>query len=384
MPRRKPTSLKDKKASLQLKRAIKRGDVPAPDPQKPAPRQKKRPGQHNYNQPRSAQTDSARRLQSKFTKLPPNFLDESKLVASSLPLPRPLSAQSAKLPSLSVEVPGTLGSLTCPRRPKWRYDMTKMEVERNEEGLFKKWVTEADTDVLKWQQSSSKAASLDIPDKPGTAIPESLTTMPRSTTYFERNLEVWRQLWRVTEISQIILVLLDSRCPLWHYPPSLAAYLSSAGKKHILVLTKTDISGPVRTEAWIAYLSKVYPNLPIVPVEAYAEKEVTAVHQGRKFFEPSIPQTFRCRLVDAIRCVHEQLLEPPDKVKSNPSLLEKWKPKIRTNIDWDSVLNAHGDKVGSAVGGVMAPRPHHEEGSEEWEAQEPQYLTIGLIGTPLV
>ena len=32
--------------------------------------------------------------------------------------------------------------------------------------------------------------------------------------------------WRVTEISQILLILLDSRCPLLHYPPSLAAYLS--------------------------------------------------------------------------------------------------------------------------------------------------------------
>jgi hypothetical protein len=197
MPRRKPTSLKEKKASVQLKRAIKRGDVPAPDPQKPAPRQKKRPRQH---QPGSSQHDSARKLQSKFTKLPPNFLDESKLAASSLPLPRPLSAQSTKLPSLSAEVTAPR-LLTCPRRPKWRYDMTKMEVERNEEGLFKKWITETDIDVLEWQQSSSKVVSLDIPENPETV-------MPHSTTHFERNIEVWRQLFAFLSIYFYLLILL--------------------------------------------------------------------------------------------------------------------------------------------------------------------------------
>lgn len=33
-------------------------------------------------------------------------------------------------------------------------------------------------------------------------------------SYFELNLETWRQLWRVLEISDIILVIVDIRYPV--------------------------------------------------------------------------------------------------------------------------------------------------------------------------
>lgn len=41
----------------------------------------------------------------------------------------------------------------------------------------------------------------------------------RELSYFELNLETWRQLWRVLEISDIILFIVDIRYPvrrLWH------------------------------------------------------------------------------------------------------------------------------------------------------------------------
>lgn len=33
-------------------------------------------------------------------------------------------------------------------------------------------------------------------------------------SYFELNLETWRQLWRVLEISDILLVIVDARYPV--------------------------------------------------------------------------------------------------------------------------------------------------------------------------
>lgn len=33
-------------------------------------------------------------------------------------------------------------------------------------------------------------------------------------SYFEMNLETWRQLWRVLEMSDIILVIVDARFPV--------------------------------------------------------------------------------------------------------------------------------------------------------------------------
>src|SRR5688572_6315837 len=92
----------------------------------------------------------------------------------------------------------------------------------------------------------------------------------------------WVSSWRVTEISDIILVLLDSRCPTLHYPPSLERYLGD--RKVILVLTKVDITGPARVAAWIKHLRAKHPSLPIVQVESYIEK-VSTDQQGRKLYE---------------------------------------------------------------------------------------------------
>jgi hypothetical protein len=74
--------------------------------------------------------------------------------------------------------------------------MSKKEVERNEEGLFRKWLDETDKSVGAWQllneeKRRSKIVRSEDPDLPD---PEP-TSMPPSTTYFERNIEVWRQLY---------------------------------------------------------------------------------------------------------------------------------------------------------------------------------------------
>lgn len=72
-------------------------------------------------------------------------------------------------------------------------------------------------------------------------------------------------------------------------------------------------------------------------------------------------------------------------MKSSPRAKE-WKPSVKTQIDWDAIRNATGDKVGTAVGGSAAPRPESNEdddaGPEQAEGQrsEPEFLTVGLIG----
>lgn len=386
--RRKPTSTNKKKAEQQLKRAIKRGDV-APEPKKPTPHRKPKGFRLGpTGQPIGSENvtvESARRLQSTFIKLPENYLEETKRLASTVPLQRPIMAQQAVFASYDHGM--RKEDLTCPRRPKWRFDMTKIEVEHNEEGVFKKWVEQADQTLAEWQVKSSEM--LKATTEPEDSRPPS-SAVPASPSYYERNIEVWRQLWRVTEISQIILVLLDSRCPILHYPPSLAAYLES--RKAILVLTKVDITGPTRVEAWNKYLHAQYPHLPIVSVESYTEKEITAVHQGRAQYEPSIPHHFRQKLIDAIKKVHAEMLEPPERVKSNPSWFKKWVPPVKRNVDWDGLLNATGAKVGAVVGGPAVPQnkldvdgslPEMPENQGDG-IQEPEVLTIGLIGQPNV
>ncbi len=64
-------------------------------------------------------------------------------------------------------------------------------------------------------------------------------TDPSRLSFFEQNLEVWRQLWRVCEISEVLVVVADIRNPLIHLPPSFITYCRDDLKKPIvIVLTK--------------------------------------------------------------------------------------------------------------------------------------------------
>ncbi|THV07519.1 P-loop containing nucleoside triphosphate hydrolase protein [Dendrothele bispora CBS 962.96] len=343
MPRKKPTSTRKKKEEQQLKRAVKRGDAPPP-PKKPQHSKKYLAARSGP----SAASDSSRKLQSSFIKLSADYLDKTKALASNTPLIRPIPSNAILLPMHVTDQ----GPLTCLRRPKWRFEMSKKEVERNEEGVFKKWMKQMDEIVDQWQNNDNHPST------------------PPSPTYFERNLEVWRQLWRVTEMSQIVLVLLDARCPLLHYPPSLSHYL--ADRKVILVLTKTDIPRASQVEAWASFFRNHYPNSPIVRVKSYASKEPQSV-QGHTSYEPHIPQELKEQLVAAIRLLHSELIEPPEKVKVNPAWLDKWKPSVPTDIDWEAALDSEPT--------IQYKSLKHSE--EEIEAShQPQILTIGLIGQP--
>jgi ribosome biogenesis GTPase A len=273
--------------------------------------------------------------------------------------------------------------------------MSKKEVEKNEEGLFNKWLKETDDIVAQWQADSPSGCPA-TPPQDGESEGKTAHGMPRSTTYFERNLEVWRQLyvrecvqppmmltihhrWRVTEISQILLVLLDSRCPPLHFPPSLSTYLSS--HKLILVLTKVDITGPARAAAWTAYLHQRYPGVRIVQVESYVMKEPTESSQSRRVYEPSLPMAFRENFVAALKATHEEMLFPSvdDTVGPKSKAL---KLRLKREIDWGQVLKTGEASVGDVVGAVASSKGW--EDADEDEDVEPEFLTVGVIGQPNV
>ena len=65
--------------------------------------------------------------------------------------------------------------------------MSKTEVEKNEEGLFKKWLDQTDQVFKEWVDRGPSPSDVGASDQ-GECV------MPRAPTHFERNLEVWRQL----------------------------------------------------------------------------------------------------------------------------------------------------------------------------------------------
>lgn len=151
--------------------------------------------------------------------------------------------------------------------------------------MFKKWI--ATTDGL-FNEFADK-----MPGGP-------LRTSP---SFFERNLQVWRQLWRVTEVglllfsasasstnppplsqtASILLILIDVRFPLIHYPPALEAYVKGLkDKKVILVLTKTDLVPRWLSEAWKTWFEEREgpEGASVVLMESYREVDKTDLTQG--------------------------------------------------------------------------------------------------------
>lgn len=181
MPRRQNLSTKQRKAAIQEKRAIKRGDIPPPDPgSKYHPKKR---SQHGRGLPpvNEEKIQSARKLQSSFLKHSPSFLALQKELASTVPLPRSVPETAVYLPN---EIMSLVDELGCPRRPKWRFDMTKKEVDLNEERGFAQWQITVQEKLAEWRGVSTESGP----------IPASEKTAIKSPTYYEQNLEVWRQL----------------------------------------------------------------------------------------------------------------------------------------------------------------------------------------------
>ena len=77
-------------------------------------------------------------------------------------------------------------------------------------------------------------------------------------TPFERNLEVWRQLWRVVERSDVVVQIVDARNPLLFRCEDLESYVKELdGKKRcILLLNKSDLLSAEQRLAWANYFDK--------------------------------------------------------------------------------------------------------------------------------
>lgn len=119
----------------------------------------------------------------------------------------------------------------------------------------------------------------------------------------------------------------------------------------------------------------------MVQVESYIEKPSDHL---RKHYEPHLSITFRERLIEEIKAVHTEMLQLPDKVKANPKWLQQWQLSIKRDIDWAGVMDAGSSTVGFVNEAGHARKSDEEEEEDTTDAsttaQEPEFLTVGLIG----
>lgn len=77
-------------------------------------------------------------------------------------------------------------------------------------------------------------------------------------TPFEKNVNVWRQLWRVIEKADLLLQIVDARNPYFFYSADLEKYIDEqreAGKdkEFLLVINKSDFLSDDLVKHWNEY-----------------------------------------------------------------------------------------------------------------------------------
>ncbi|XP_022104220.1 large subunit GTPase 1 homolog [Acanthaster planci] len=121
--------------------------------------------------------------------------------------------------------------LCIPRRPKWDAGTTKEQLAQRERESF-----------LEWRRQLAL-----LQEKEHVVM-----------TPFERNLEFWRQLWRVIERSDIIVQIVDARNPLLFRCEDLEKYVKEVGstKENMVLISKADLLTPQQRQQWADYFSQ--------------------------------------------------------------------------------------------------------------------------------
>lgn len=74
-------------------------------------------------------------------------------------------------------------------------------------------------------------------------------------TPYEKNLDFWRQLWRVVERSDVLVQIVDARNPLLFFCDDLEKYAKEVNKNktNLLLLNKSDLLTAQQRKYWAKY-----------------------------------------------------------------------------------------------------------------------------------
>lgn len=121
--------------------------------------------------------------------------------------------------------------LKIPRRPKWSAETTPEELKNQENHNFLEWRR----DLALLQEN------------------DGLLMTP-----YEKNLDFWRQLWRVVERSDVIVQIVDARNPLLFRSEDLEKYVKevSQDKMNMILINKADFLTEEQRVMWAKYFDK--------------------------------------------------------------------------------------------------------------------------------
>jgi large subunit GTPase 1 len=155
--------------------------------------------------------------------------------------------------------------LTVPRRPPWDENTTPAELdERERESL------------LEWRRGLAELQEVD-----------DLLMTP-----FERNLEVWRQLWRVIERCDLVVQIVDARNPLLFRSEDLESYVKEVDRKkrNLLLVNKADMMTEEQRRSWAEWFIEKGINFRFFSAELAREMNEARLEDEESDFDESLQE----------------------------------------------------------------------------------------------
>lgn len=243
---------------------------------------------HRYRLVFAADTDAARKRQREQAHVPVVDSDAD-----------PAAILAKRTMDIAAVRPFPDPAFDMPRRPPWTYHDTINAIDKRELTAFRQWM--------------DRVAR---PDDPEAA-------------YFEGNLETWRQLWRVIERSDVLVLVADIRFPALHFPPDLYHYVTDElGKGMVLALNKCDLVPADVLLAWKRYFETHYPGMAIAMFSSFPDAKLVPSKDNSELLSKRERRMARSKLS---AWGADQLLAAVDSLNLEPrkkAYLEQWRAKL--------------------------------------------------------
>nr|XP_033329149.1 guanine nucleotide-binding protein-like 1 [Megalopta genalis] len=232
--------------------------------------------------------------------------------------------------------------LDMPKRPPWDFNVSKEQLELREQKYF--------TEYAKGMEKLC------------------------ANSYFELNIETWRQLWRVLEMSDILLIVVDIRYPALMFPPYLYHHVTHELKKDmILVMNKIDLAPPALVVAWQHYLHAAYPKLHILMFTSYPTYNL----RGNTNETEGIKKRRRRGKLKMAAEGAQTLLNTCKEIVKDRVDLSSWDEKIQEEMQMEFDLDDVDHKDSVVI-------EKEDTSYVEHERYKNGVLTVGCIGMPNV
>ncbi len=252
------------------------------------------------------------------------------------------------------------GRLTVPRRPKWDESTTPRQLDTQER-----------ESLLDWRRGLAELQEND-----------DLLMTP-----FERNIEVWRQLWRVIERSDLVVQIVDARNPLLFRSDDLEKYVKEVDskKRNLLLINKSDMLTEEMREQWAQYFEEKGINYKFF--SAHLAKELNEAREGlEEVVEQNVEQGQKSQ------DLNKSMAQKLQKVNLRDAEEEEGDEDNENSADWASEedddsnpeTNAASSNERTRILTVDELESLFLENSPMEDSSTIRRTTIGLVGYPNV